>query len=290
MIVINNDYAPDKCPLCKSSNLSRSGIITYTHPTLFSSNEISISHEPELWRCNNCKSAFVKNVANEFDAIDLYSKGESSERWKSNSSFEDSKTQNVVSILDNLFRGGTKNVLDIGCNTGELLDFAQRRGCRTYGLEYSSSSLEIIKAKGHIAFSTMDEIKESFNLIVAFDLIEHLYNVPCFLSRCYELLEPGGRLILLTGNINSQSAILLRANWWYVKYPEHIVFPSKIYFERYTNFHVVYWFHVYHSRYFYTPISLRLKVIASHLIKSRIYLGVPPILPDHVLVILKKKI
>lgn len=290
LIDLNNNYTFEQCSLCGSSDLYKVGEISYQYPVLFSSNKISILNQPELWRCSNCKSALVKNAINEFDAISLYSKGNSSERWRCNSSFEDDKTQNVINILENLFKGETKKILDIGCNMGDLLDFAQRCGCKTFGLEYSSSSLEIIKAKGHIPFSSMDEIKESFSLIVAFDLIEHLYNVPDFLSKCYDFLEPGGMLILLTGNINSLSARVLGANWWYVKYPEHIVFPSKKYFENQTKLKLTNYVKVFHSKFSQTSIRSVIRFLVSNLLRRRkINCSYIPILePDHIIVTLTK--
>lgn len=288
-IDIDNNSRYSECNLCGSSKIFKINSIIYNKPTHYSSNEIVISKQPELWKCNNCRSLFVQNAVQEIDSIKLYSEGKSSERWSSNSSFEEQKSKNIVNILGSILKNKI-NVLDIGCNTGELLDFAQRQGCKTFGVEYSRTSLELTKSKGHIAFSNSDEIESRlFDVITAFDLIEHLYDIPSFLNDCYNRLSLGGYLVLLTGNIHSLSSFLLGSNWWYVKYPEHIVFPSRKYFESHTRFQVVNWLRVYHSRSFEYPIISTMKFVLSCLIKQQIYSGIPSFQPDHVLIVLRRK-
>lgn len=48
--------------------------------------------------------------------------------------------------------------------------------------------------------NSLSRIDESFDTIVAGELIEHLDDPVGFLSDCYHLLNPGGRLILSTPN------------------------------------------------------------------------------------------
>jgi 2-polyprenyl-3-methyl-5-hydroxy-6-metoxy-1,4-benzoquinol methylase len=278
---VNNNLRFNNCPLCKSLEIFQINNIVYNKPTYFSSNEIILSKQPELWRCRYCGSNFVQNVIPQEIAKVLYCQGASDQRWKSEA-FQESKSIPLIKILQSLFQKNLK-VLDIGCNTGELLDFARLQGCYTFGIEYSESSHNFLKEKGHIIFADIVNINERFDIITAFDLIEHLYNVPDFLNSCFNQLLPGGYLIIFTGNIMCLTARFLKGKWWYVCWPEHIVFPSIKYFETQSKFKVVNYLNTYHSKYFKINLSLSVK----NILKGQ-YSGIPPFQSDHMLMILKK--
>ena len=208
------------------------------------------------------------------------------ERW-SRVPFEQLKTPEVVRAMSLVFRDKGR-VLDVGCNTGELLDFARKFGCVTSGLEYSDDSREVIRGKGHTPYQTFDEVSDQFEIITAFDLVEHLYDVPAFLSNCHSKLVNGGKLILLTGDIQSVSARAAGAHWWYVQYPEHIVFPSRFFFESLSNFKLENWVPTYAAAaYNYSFYRVLLSHLKRILIMKK-YNGLPSWSPDHALIVLSK--
>jgi 2-polyprenyl-3-methyl-5-hydroxy-6-metoxy-1,4-benzoquinol methylase len=227
--LIDNTEPFKNCPLCNSKNVTLKGRIKYSQPILFSTSTIEMTSDPELWSCLDCDSGFSKNVISEKDATFLYQQGSSGTRWRSDS-FEVDKTSEVVEAVSPLLKNGTK-VLDIGCSAGDFLDFAKTRQCLTYGLEFSQSNLDLLKEKGHTAYSDMQEINECYDVITAFDVIEHLYDVNRFINFCADHLTEDGCLVIVTGDISSMSARLAKSKWLYVSYPEHIVFPSIKYFE-----------------------------------------------------------
>ena len=285
MLNINNNFRHEKCPLCGLSCIYV-GDINYSSPLHFSNQKISLILRPELWECKNCKSGFVQNVIPEVEAATLYAKGDAGERW-STTLFEKSKSNEIIEVLNSLLVKGL-NVLDIGCNTGELLDFAKKRGCQTFGVEYSFSSLSLLKAKGHTTFSKLDNVNGYYDVITAFDLVEHIYNLPAFLDTCYKKLSPNGYLVFLTGDISSITARLTGSNWWYTRFPEHIVFPSKTYFDVSSKFQVVKWVPTYAAIEYKKPVIKVLKSLLRKLLTGS-YAGLPSLGPDHVLVVLKSK-
>ena len=290
MITIDNLESPNKCPLCQSYNILSFGPIFYGEPTYYSSVKIQLLKQPELWQCQKCNSRFTKNIIPRLDSIEIYSRGSSSERWKATCSFEKEKTSKVISTLRKLLKPRTR-ILDIGCNTGELLDFARQQGCETFGVEYSQSGLKVAESKGHTVFVDLKNIEEKFNTIVAFDLIEHIYDVPKFLCDLYDLLEPQGHIVFLTGNTDSLTARLLKANWWYVRFPEHIVFPSRKFFKMQKKFEIRYWLKVYHSRSFQSSPFAGVRFWLSCWIREKwsSISGLPAVEPDHILIVLRKK-
>jgi 2-polyprenyl-3-methyl-5-hydroxy-6-metoxy-1,4-benzoquinol methylase len=282
--LIVNDVQFENCPFCDSERVASVGKIPYSSPAHFSTSEIEFAAVPELWRCENCASSFVQNVVPENVAARLYSTGVSADRWSSDE-FQLQKPADQLECMNRyLLRGSS--VLDIGCNTGELLDYARGRGCRTSGVEYSESSRRILETKGHGVFASMSEVTGQFDVITAFDLVEHFYDVPGFFRHCKSMLKEGGVLILLTGDIGSLSARICKSKWWYLRYPEHIAFLSKVYFANRTGFLIEEWVRTYASKGYQCRWTEITRQVTNALLRRR-YIGLPSIGPDHVLVVLK---
>jgi 2-polyprenyl-3-methyl-5-hydroxy-6-metoxy-1,4-benzoquinol methylase len=285
-LAVTNDCARDACPLCAARDLASLGRLSYAAPILFSTNPVTMSHEPELWQCGRCRSRFVQNTVDAETAKLLYSTGQAGDRWSS-APFEQNKTREVIAHMKAIFENKGR-VLDVGCNTGELLDFARGLGCRTAGVEFSAASRDTLRAKGHGAYASLAEAPGEYDAITAFDLVEHLYDVPGFLKSCREKLSPQGRLVILTGNIGSLSARMAGARWWYARYPEHIVFPSKKYFRESSGLRIDKWIVTYASRGYRYPIRQVLWELRNSVRRRHAHTGLPSIGPDHVLAVLKK--
>lgn len=283
--LIANNFRDTLCPLCMAENIHKVGDISYLQPIRFSTKEIELEVIPELWKCSACDSSFVQNRVPESMAISLYSQGESAGRWSGNP-FTLQKPTNQIGCLAKYFLKG-KKVLDIGCNTGELLDYAKTLGCETAGVEYSKSSRRVLEKKRHLAFSSMFEVTQKFDVVTAFDLVEHLYDVPAFFHACRNMLKKDGMLIILTGNIGSLSARLSKARWWYLKYPEHIVFPSKKYCASCAGYEIHEWIKTYASTGYQHPVWYSIRR-ARHGILDGTFTGLPSIGPDHILAVMKR--
>lgn len=129
---------------------------------------------------------------------------------------------------------------------------------------------------------------ESIDIITAFDVIEHIYDLPSLLKEFSNKLEVGGRLIVLTGDSNSISSKLAKNNWWYVCYPEYVIFPSLKYFRNHTNFKFINVINTYASIGYETSMYSKIKVLKRLIFKKR-YNGLPSISGDHYLLICEKK-
>ncbi len=262
------------------------GFAEYGGRVKFSTQEVDLDCRPEVWKCTHCSSGFVQNIIPEGVSVSLYSDSIAGDRWQA-VSFEQQKTPEVLRGLSEIFTGGSR-VLDVGCNTGELLDFARLKGCLTSGLEYSSASREVLRSKGHGAYKSFDDLSDSFDVITAFDLVEHLYDIEGFLKRCHDRLVPGGKLIFLTGDIGCQSARQAGSRWWYMQYPEHIVFPSRKYFEQLEAFKLENWTTTYSSVGYDFPVYRILLSRLKSLLVGRKFTGLPSFTPDHALIVLSK--
>jgi SAM-dependent methyltransferase len=281
-----NNYWRKTCSCCGSGNISQLGLITYSSPILFSTVPIVTTHTPELWGCRKCQSKFTQNAIHEHDAVELYRAGNSGDRWKG-IQFTEHQCSEVVQAVEQLL-SPNNFIVDVGCNTGDFLDFALGKGCKTGGVEFSQASRAILENKGHTTYSSLSAVKNgSVDVITAYDLVEHLYHPAEFMSECHKKLRPGGRLFIVTGNANCIGARLSGGRWWYVNYPEHNVFPSKKYFLRHTQFRLERLFNTYAGRAYKYGLLKIVRRLIGGVLKGN-YNASPSIGPDHMAVVLKR--
>lgn len=112
------------------------------------------------------------------------------------------------------------SILDIGAGSGAM-------SARLMDLGYKISSVDIVKENfrliDKVPFFQADlnsdfskTINQPFNALCAVEIIEHLENPRHFLRQCYQLIQPGGHLIVSTPNIGSpgSQAFFLRSGYF----------------------------------------------------------------------------
>jgi SAM-dependent methyltransferase len=94
-------------------------------------------------------------------------------------------------------------VCDIGCSTGEFLDFLKWEG-KKYGIEINEFAKSQALMKGVDIVPNLDSIQTGLNCVILRGTLQHLPSPFLTLSAIYEKLEPGGFLfILATPNVDS---------------------------------------------------------------------------------------
>lgn len=100
-------------------------------------------------------------------------------------------------------------VLDIGCATGKLVEYLkQNKQCRVFGVEVSSDmALEAGKRCGGITCVDIESCenlpfeKESFDIIILADVLEHLKRPDIVLRKIIPYLKSNGYLLFSIPNI-----------------------------------------------------------------------------------------
>jgi len=92
-----------------------------------------------------------------------------------------------------------KKLLDLGCGTGEFLVVAQDLGYQVYGVDFNENAVNFVKDKLEIeniykedVINFLEDKKEEYDVITAFEIIEHLGNPKKLLELVYQSLKPGG--------------------------------------------------------------------------------------------------
>ena len=111
----------------------------------------------------------------------------------------------ILSLVSN----DVHTVLDVGCGNGELAESLKERCCRVTGVDVSQSA--IVEAAEFLDDSFCfdiekenwpeDLLNKKFDLIVASEVIEHIFDPLVFLKKIKSLSAPNGKIIITTPNV-----------------------------------------------------------------------------------------
>jgi 2-polyprenyl-3-methyl-5-hydroxy-6-metoxy-1,4-benzoquinol methylase len=109
-------------------------------------------------------------------------------------------------LLEELGPLSGKALLDIGCGNGAVSASLAERGAQVVGIDLSETGIALARQEHPelkwAAMSVYDDLRSSlgreFDLVVSLEVIEHLFDPRLFLQRAFEVLKPGGLLVLST--------------------------------------------------------------------------------------------
>lgn len=138
---------------------------------------------------------------------------------------------NSENILKKISRiKDTGSICEIGCAFGFFLDAARDKGWDTFGYEISDYSRnyasDVLKLNVKKDFLD-DNIDRKFDFICMFDTIEHLENPSAIIEKCYKTLNPGGCILITTGDAGSIHAGLTGKKWRLLTPPLHLYYYTK---------------------------------------------------------------
>src|SRR4030066_2088332 len=116
-------------------------------------------------------------------------------------------------------------LLDVGCSSGAFLHAAVKLGFRAEGVEPAPKAAAAAQAAGlKVDQRLLQEAGYAdgqFDAITLFEVIEHLQHPQDLLKECRRILQPGGILLVGTGNAGSWSMAALGAHWEYLHIAKH---------------------------------------------------------------------
>ncbi len=131
------------------------------------------------------------------------------------------KAANRLAAFEPYRKNGT--FLEIGCSLGDFLNVIDRAGWNAVGIEISDAAAGYARDKWHLDVRTgnLETVApaltpESFDVIWAANLIEHVVSPNRFLADIQKLLRPGGVLIASTLNFHSWAFQFSGSRWEYL--------------------------------------------------------------------------
>lgn len=118
--------------------------------------------------------------------------------------------------------------LDIGSAFGYMIEAARTAGFYSQGIEISPAADVAVKLGYDVKRVLLEDAAfpaESFDLITAIDVIEHIPDPVRWLRECRRIIKKEGVLLLVTPDCSSLPALLKKSSWPHYK-AEHLFYYS----------------------------------------------------------------
>lgn len=165
-----------------------------------------------LVRCNKCRLVYLNNIhVDQVEFIedsekDLDNKNkEKVEYWSFPNLFEKHKPVFLKFFKERItrsrkFNPNIKTMLDVGCGYGFWMDYCNKLGIETQGIDISGEVVEYAKKELNLNASKEDLMdfnpNKKYDLILMFDVVEHLEDPNKALQKYKEMLTESGLLYI----------------------------------------------------------------------------------------------
>ena len=122
-----------------------------------------------------------------------------------------------------------KKLLDVGCGSGILLEASKKYNFQSIGIEPSKWLFKKAIRRGlNVRCGVLEDIPntQKFDVITLADVIEHVTNPMEIFEQIKSRLNPKGIGVLVTPNVDSLMAKILRWKWWHYRVA-HVGYFSK---------------------------------------------------------------
>ncbi|HPB25456.1 MAG TPA: methyltransferase domain-containing protein [Bacteroidales bacterium] len=213
----------NNCPLCGNNDLEKH----------LETEDYFLTHERfTIVKCPHCGLQFV-NPRPSTDEIAKYYKSENyishstqQKGWldKIYARVRKKNHQKKFKLISKYKQAGA--ILDIGCATGEFLDFFQKKGWKTCGVEPNEDARKFAAATYNLDVSDeagLAQLKEkTFDVISMWHVMEHVHDVNERAAQLYRLLKYDGIAVIALPNPNSKDAALYKNFWAGYDLPRHL--------------------------------------------------------------------
>lgn len=128
--------------------------------------------------------------------------------------------------LINSFDSEDKNLLDVGCGTGDFLQIAQEVNWTVTGIEPNEEARKIANTKTNNSVFNVKKLlefdKQRFDVVTLWHVLEHLPNLNEQVSILKSLLKEKGTLIIAVPNYKSYDAKYYKNFWAAFDVPRHL--------------------------------------------------------------------
>jgi 2-polyprenyl-3-methyl-5-hydroxy-6-metoxy-1,4-benzoquinol methylase len=206
-----------KIDLTKNDRLK---MIEYKNCKVCKSKITLINETYNLGQCKNCKLIFCLTIYSQDQFIAVYDELYN----KENAIYRNHAIIEYAMLLENkkikvgyhrsrllkkhVFNGKCESVLEIGSGIGLIGSYIRNENekIKYLGIEIDKESYEksqYLKLNTiNDDFTAIDAIEESFDVIMLWEVIEHLQDLKLFLDLAYKRLNKNGKIILSTPNYN----------------------------------------------------------------------------------------
>lgn len=157
--------------------------------------------------------------------------------------YQDSTNSNTIlqDYFDKIarqYRSPIKDVLEIGCGTGDFLSLLENKGINVSGVEFAATSQKV-KFKGKLYVGRMEDIDidpDQFDVIFLLNVIEHLLDPSAVLEKIKDLLHQDGILIMRHPNSDLFFNVVYKH---LIEFPKYLLHQIQKHIGKKTGFGIV---------------------------------------------------
>ena len=187
-----------------------------------------------LLQCKSCGFMFVYPQPTKEELDEIYSENYFDE-WGSKEA-ENALREIKMKTYDKQLREIRKiqdfhTILDIGCGLGYSLDIAAEKGYKVTGVESNQAVLPEIRKRHQQVYSDLDQVLASgqkYDLLTLMEVLEHLPDLPGFLSKLSQLMHQNSLVMLTTIDADSGRAKFLGDGWYHIHHDHLWYFTPRI--------------------------------------------------------------
>lgn len=222
------------CNLCggdKFSILLRFDRQTVLSPSTTGLDIPSMDVYPSVVRCRKCGLVFV-NPRWIFSAGVMPYSEKAEEVY-----FETTHTKRIFAynrLIEQImkrYRLSTLRAIDVGCGDGIMLEVCDRAGVDCDGFEISDALVQQLRNKfgqERIRTGTLELIPEkTYEVVFMINVIEHLSDPKLTLRQIFNILKPGGLILIHAPNMGGLPARMLGARWHQIEPLGHLYYYDR---------------------------------------------------------------
>jgi SAM-dependent methyltransferase len=177
----------------------------------------------EVKRCTRCATLFTASLPSTPEAAEDYSSYYDEGNLEI-PAFVEHRLEQLVAGFER-YRDRNR-WLDVGCGAGALMRAAARHGWTSIGTEVAQGAVDAVRSQGFdVRLGELEDLElepDSFDVVSAVEVIEHVSDPRRLLEACARLVRPGGVLYMTTPHGRGISSRLLGTGWSVVSPPEHL--------------------------------------------------------------------
>jgi SAM-dependent methyltransferase len=211
------------CPVCGSNNFSNYlNCIDYT-----------VSKETHtIVTCNACTFKFTnprpeESVISKYYQSEDYISHSNSSKGLFNKLYQNVRNYTISLKKDMIVKHVSRGtLLDIGCGTGEFLNYMNKNGWETKGVEPGADARNYAISVYGLNVGNEDSIKEikdeSISVITMWHVLEHVHDLNNRLIELKRLIKKDGVIIIAVPNYTSYDAKKYKKFWAAYDLPRHL--------------------------------------------------------------------
>ncbi len=201
------------------------------HPATMKGNDLDVGafrctspgygQHAQIVQCNHCGFVYANPRWSDEELLEAYTAVEDRTYLTEREGRELTFSKHLQAMEKHTGPADGRSLLDIGAYIGVFVETAVAAGWNAWGVEPSEwAAAEAQKQGLNVIMGTQDAPElhgRQFDVITMWDVIEHVDNPSGEIARAFQLLKPGGWLVLHTMDVDSLAARVMGSRWpWYM--------------------------------------------------------------------------